>query len=129
MTSKMARRANPFRAAPALLLLAVATLMPRPALAAEELRITLDQATIMRLPEKVSTIVVGNPLIADIAVQSGGLVVVTGKGYGSTNFIVLDRAGAVLMELGDSAAYFTATLGQSDVRNSQSSAAGSRGQR
>jgi hypothetical protein len=31
--------------------------------------------------------------------------------------------------LGDSAAYFTATLGQSDVRNSQSSAAGSRGPR
>jgi Flp pilus assembly secretin CpaC len=41
---------------------------------------------------------VGNPLIADVAVQSGGLVVVTGKGYGSTNLIVLDRAGAVLME-------------------------------
>ena len=48
----------------------------------------------MKLPEKVSTIVVGNPLIADVAVQSGGLVVVTGKGYGTTNLIVLDRAGA-----------------------------------
>ena len=34
---------------------------------------------------------VGNPLIADVAVQSGGLVVVTGKGYGSTNLIALDR--------------------------------------
>jgi Flp pilus assembly secretin CpaC len=52
----------------------------------------------MKLPEKVSTIVVGNPLIADVAVQSGGLVVVTGKGYGTTNLIVLDRAGSVLME-------------------------------
>ena len=52
----------------------------------------------MKLPEKVSTIVVGNPLIADVAVQSGGLVVVTGKGYGTTNLIALDRAGAVLME-------------------------------
>ena len=58
----------------------------------------LDQATLLKLPEKVSTIVVGNPLIADVAVQSGGLVVVTGKGYGSTNLIALDRAGAVLME-------------------------------
>jgi hypothetical protein len=37
-------------------------------------------------------------LIADVAVQSGGLVVVTGKGYGSTNLIALDRTGAVLME-------------------------------
>src|SRR5689334_137883 len=83
----------------ALVLLTAAVSLPRPALAAEApLNVVLDQATIMRLPEKVSTIVVGNPLIADIAVQSGGLIVVTGKGYGSTNMIVLDRAGAVLME-------------------------------
>ena len=164
MTSKMARRAKPFQTGLALLLLAAAALVARPALAAEALRIVLDQAQLMKLPEKVSTIVVGNPLIADVAVQSGGLVVVTGKGYGSTNLIVLDRAGTVLMErdvvvsgpngstvsvyrgteretfsctpscerritLGDSAAYFTATLGQSDVRTSQSSAAGSRAQR
>jgi Flp pilus assembly secretin CpaC len=71
---------------------------PNQASAADTLTVTVDQATIMKLPEKVATIVVGNPLIADVAVQSGGLVVVTGKGYGSTNLIVLDRAGAVLME-------------------------------
>jgi Flp pilus assembly secretin CpaC len=66
--------------------------------AAESLVVTVDQATLMKLPQKVATIVVGNPLIADVAVQSGGLVVVTGKGYGSTNLIALDRTGAVLME-------------------------------
>jgi len=83
----------------ALVLLTAAVLLPRPALAADApLNVVLDQATLMRLPEKVSTIVVGNPLIADIAVQSGGLIVVTGKGFGATNLIVLDRAGAVLME-------------------------------
>ena len=73
---------------------------PRPR-AAETLDITLDQATLMKLPDKVATIVVGNPMIADVAVQSGGLVVVTGKGFGSTNLIVLDRAGAVLLERDD----------------------------
>ena len=100
MTSKLDRRgAETAVRAFALLLLAAAVLLPRTALSAEApLNIVLDQATIMRLPEKVSTIVVGNPLIADVAVQSGGLVVVTGKGYGATNLIVLDRAGAVLME-------------------------------
>ena len=72
--------------------------LPDRALAAETLAVTVDQATVMKLPEKVATIVIGNPLIADVAVQSGGLVVVTGKGYGSTNLIVLDRTGAVLME-------------------------------
>ena len=38
-----------------------------------------------------------DPLIADVALQAGGNVVVTGKGYGSTNLIVLDRAGATVM--------------------------------
>jgi hypothetical protein len=68
------------------------------AAAAETMLVHLDQAALMKLPEKVATIVIGNPLIADVAVQSGGLVVVTGKGYGATNLIVLDRAGTVLME-------------------------------
>jgi Flp pilus assembly secretin CpaC len=87
------------RTAFALACLALAALAPLPGSAAEApLGIVLDQATLMKLPEKVATIVVGNPAIADVAVQSGGLVVVTGKGYGTTNLIVLDRAGAVLME-------------------------------
>jgi hypothetical protein len=68
-----------------------------PALAADVV-VTLDQAKIMRLPERATTIVVGNPLIADLSIQSGGLAVVTGKGYGTTNVIAMDRAGQVLME-------------------------------
>ena len=41
---------------------------------------------------------VGNPLIADVTLQSGGIVVVTGKGYGATNFIAMDRAGDILVD-------------------------------
>jgi hypothetical protein len=52
----------------------------------------------MRLPEKVATIVIGNPLIADAALQSGGILVVTGKGYGSTNLLALDRSGRIVMD-------------------------------
>jgi Flp pilus assembly secretin CpaC len=98
MTPRMVRRGGAKAPAFGLLLLAAATLSTAMAHAAEQLSVTLDQATLFKLPEKVATIVIGNPLIADIAVQSGGLVVVTGKGYGSTNMIVLDRAGAILME-------------------------------
>ena len=58
----------------------------------------LDQATIVKLPERVATIVVGNPLIADVTIQAGGMMIVTGKGYGVTNIIALDRSGAVLMD-------------------------------
>src|SRR5256885_10232678 len=140
----------------AALLAATVSLLPGAARAGDTLDVVLDQATIMKLPDKVSTIVVGNPLIADVAVQSGGLVIVTGKGFGATNLIALDRAGTVLMErsivvsgptgptvqvfrgvqretysctpkcerritLGDSADYFTATIGQSDARNGAAS--------
>lgn len=64
----------------------------------DTLAVALDQATLMRLPEKVSTIVIGNPLIADVTVQAGGIAVVTGKGYGATNMIALDRDGKALLE-------------------------------
>ena len=33
-----------------------------------------------------------------VTLQPGGIVVVTGKGYGATNFIALDRAGEVLVD-------------------------------
>ena len=46
----------------------------------------------------MTTLVIGNPMIADVSMQSGGLMVVTGKGYGVTNLIALDRNGATLME-------------------------------
>lgn len=64
---------------------------------AEILNVFVDQATITRVPDRVATIVVGNPLIADISMQANGLMVVTGKGYGATNVMALDRSGAVLM--------------------------------
>lgn len=60
--------------------------------------VPVDQARIMKLPDKVATIVIGNPLIADAALQSGGIMVVTGKGYGSTNLLALDRSGRVIMD-------------------------------
>lgn len=66
--------------------------------AAEPIEVTLDQAKVVKMPEKVSTVVIGNPLIADVSIQPGGIMVVTGKGYGSTNVVALDRTGSVLME-------------------------------
>src|SRR5947207_1574736 len=72
-------------------------ILPQPAPAAD-INVILDQAKLVKLPEKISTIVIGNPLIADAAIQAGGMMVITGKGYGATNILALDRTGAVLME-------------------------------
>ncbi|MDE2376158.1 pilus assembly protein N-terminal domain-containing protein [Bradyrhizobium sp.] len=65
---------------------------------ADTIAVNVDQAKLVRLPGKVATIVVGNPLIADVTLQPGGMIVVTGKGYGATNFIALDRGGEVLVD-------------------------------
>jgi hypothetical protein len=69
-----------------------------PVRASDVLPVVLDQAQIVKLPDHLATIVVGNPLIADVSVQPGGVLVVTGKGYGTTNLIALDRAGRVVMD-------------------------------
>jgi len=65
---------------------------------AETLTVAVDQAQVMHLPEGVATIVPGNPLIADVSPASGGVWVVTGKGYGSTNLLALDRRGRVVFD-------------------------------
>jgi hypothetical protein len=79
------------------LALALGVLAGKPASAAD-INVLLDEARLVKLPDRVSTIVIGNPLIADATVQAGGLLVITGKGYGATNLIALDRSGAVLLE-------------------------------
>ena len=65
---------------------------------ADPIAVNVDQAKLVKLPARVATIVVGNPLIADVTLQAGGVIVVTGKGYGATNFIAMDRAGEVLVD-------------------------------
>lgn len=64
----------------------------------DPIAVSVDQAKLIRLPEKIATIVVGNPLIADVTIQPGGMIVVTGKGYGATNVLALDRKGEVLVD-------------------------------
>jgi hypothetical protein len=61
-------------------------------------QVVVDQAKVIRLPEKTQTVIVGNPMIADIAVQKNGILVVTGKSFGVTNFIALDGGGRMLAE-------------------------------
>ena len=84
-------------------LLAAAAVLASPAIGLAEptvdtIAVNVDQAKLVRLPGKVATIVVGNPLIADVTLQPGGMIVVTGKGYGATNFIALDRGGEILVD-------------------------------
>ncbi len=78
-------------------ILACAGLGAKPA-RAEDLIVKYDQSELLRLPRPASEIIIGNPAIADISVQSGTLLVVTGKTFGITNLIALDAKRDVIEE-------------------------------
>jgi len=81
-----------------LAIIASLSLLGSVAVAADPIDVIVDQASVVKLPEKVATLVVGNPLIADVSLQPGGTMVVTGKGYGATNVMAMDRGGTVLLD-------------------------------
>ena len=60
--------------------------------------VMMNQAKIVRLARDADTIVVGNPAIVDAAVQDARTVVLTGKGFGITNLVVLDDAGEPIVD-------------------------------
>ncbi|MGO9740876.1 MAG: pilus assembly protein N-terminal domain-containing protein [Roseiarcus sp.] len=65
----------------------------------EVIRVTIDQAKVAKVPGGTSTLVIGNPMIADVTMLRGTAgMVITGKGYGQTNLIALDAKGNILDE-------------------------------
>lgn len=72
--------------------------LPSITLAADELVVKYDQSQLLRLPRPVAEIIIGNPSIADVTVQAGDLLVITGKTFGITNVIALDANRNVIQE-------------------------------
>jgi Pilus formation protein N terminal region len=64
----------------------------------EPVSVMIDHAKVLRLPERTQTVIVGNPIIADVSVQKNGILVLTGKSYGRTNLIALDNGGTLIAE-------------------------------
>jgi len=69
-----------------------------PARAAADIEVTMNQAKIVKLSRPADTIVVGNPAIADASVQDASTIVLTGKGFGVTNLVVLDQEGSPIVD-------------------------------
>ena len=65
---------------------------------ADDLIVVYDQSQLLRLPRPASEIIIGNPSIADVTVQGGNLLVVTGKTFGLTNIIALDSERNVIQD-------------------------------
>ncbi|TIT02635.1 MAG: hypothetical protein E5W72_13565 [Mesorhizobium sp.] len=62
------------------------------------IEVTMNQAKIVKLSRAADTIVVGNPAIADASVQDASTIVLTGKGFGVTNLVVLDQEGSPIVD-------------------------------
>lgn len=62
------------------------------------IEVVMNQARIVKLSRPADTIVIGNSEIADASVQDATTVILTGKGFGVTNLVILDSDGAPIMD-------------------------------
>jgi Flp pilus assembly secretin CpaC len=98
MTSDFNRKRGLGRIAIASVVCLLALASAGTARATEDLIVKYDQSQLLRLPKPASEIIIGNPSIADVSVQSGNLLVVTGKTFGITNIIALDADRNVIQD-------------------------------
>lgn len=86
----------------AALLAAILTLAsPCIGLAAEEreqLKVAVDHARVVKIDRAAETVIIGNPSIVDVTVHDSETLVLTGRSYGITNFVVLDRDGKSIVD-------------------------------
>lgn len=74
------------------------------------MNVEIDQAARVQLRGPAGSVIVGNPLIADVTVVDANTLYITGKGYGVTEIVAVDTFGR--------------TVFQSEVVVSESSGAG-----
>ena len=60
--------------------------------------VELNKTEVVRLPAPASTVIVGNPSIADISIHSPDTIFVIGRSYGETNLTILDHAGQTILD-------------------------------
>jgi Flp pilus assembly secretin CpaC len=88
-----------FRHVAMLVALGLTCSTPCAALPAETLVVQIDHARPVKVPAGAQTLVIGNPMIADVTMlKQGNVMILTGKGFGETNFIALDAAGNPVAE-------------------------------
>ena len=74
-------------------------LIATPAYATDSVQVIIDEAKILRLAEPVARVIIGNPATADVSVLGSTMLVLTGKSYGKTNMILLNRDGETIANL------------------------------
>nr|WP_244642584.1 pilus assembly protein N-terminal domain-containing protein [Phyllobacterium sp. 628] len=62
------------------------------------IHVVMNQATVLKLARPADTVVVGDPEIADAVVKDARTVVLTGKGFGMTNIVIMDADGSAIVD-------------------------------
>jgi Flp pilus assembly secretin CpaC len=75
---------------------ALVAALVQPAFSEETVDLVIDFAKILKLNEPVSTLIIGNPGIADATIQDDQTIVLTGKAAGMTNLIAMNDDGKEL---------------------------------
>ncbi|MFC5385120.1 pilus assembly protein N-terminal domain-containing protein [Aquamicrobium segne] len=65
---------------------------------ASGIEVVMNQARLIKLSRPADTIIVGNSSIADASVQDATTLVLTGRGFGTTNLVVIDQEGAPILD-------------------------------
>lgn len=65
---------------------------------AQSMPIRIDQAARIVLSGAARDVIVGNPAVADVTVLDSRTLVITGKGYGITNLVVVDGRGRTILD-------------------------------
>jgi hypothetical protein len=66
--------------------------------AAEPFKVTLDQTVSLSLARPAASVALGNATVADVTVSDASTLLITGKAFGTTNLLVLDRNGATILQ-------------------------------
>lgn len=61
--------------------------------AADPISVVVDRAKVLHISRPADVVIIGNPAIADATIQDSQTLIITGRSYGTTNLIVLDREG------------------------------------
>lgn len=96
---RKSRRLKLLLSAAALFLLSSAAYAAQPETSVRKIfRVMLDEARLLRLDTPAQTLVIGNAAIADAAVNDGRTIIITGKSFGTTNLIALNRNNEIIAE-------------------------------
>ncbi len=97
MTLRQARSATAKAAAGALAL--SLSLMQAGVSLAASIDVEVNQTKPFKLPRAAETIIVGNPAVANVTVDSHERVFILGRTYGRTNMIAVDPAGEIILDM------------------------------